>query len=184
MKEKIVHLIGALLTALLGIGIVTWKPELLNDAPTTLGTLGTFATAYGVIFAIVELRRAKSASVQARAEAERVFQAMTSLARAREIVECQTSIQIAIGSLDEGRLITSSTLCQIVKLYSQVFFEQLVDETSLHRKNRSVIESYVYNPNITASQKPAKNTRRALLSIASQLGELQGSTKNFTEYVK
>lgn len=184
LKDKAVHLIGAVVTAGLGIGIVIWQPDLLKDAPTTLGTLGTFATAYGVLFAIVELRRAKSASLHAREEAERVFRAMTSLATAREIVECQTTIQIAIGSLDDGRLIPSSVLCQIVKLYSQVFFAQLADEISSHRRNRSVIESYAHNPNIPASNGPSKNTRRALLSIASQLGELQGSTKNFTEYVK
>lgn len=185
MRDKAVHWIGAGVTVVLGAASVIWKPDLLKDAPTTLGTLGTFATAYGVLFAIVELRRAKSAASQAKEEAERVFKAVTSLATAREIVECQTTIQIAVASLDEGRPIPSSVLCQILKLYSQVFFAQVAVETSSHRKNRSIIESYTYNPNSTrtSSGAPSK-TQRALLSIASQLAELQGSTKNFTEYVK
>lgn len=184
MPDKAIHLGGAIVSALLCVVTVLWKPELLKDAPTALGTIGTFATAYGVVFAIIELRRAKAASVLAREEAEQVFRAVTSLVTAREIIECQATISMAVSSLDEGRAIPSSTLCQIVKLYSQVFHAQVADENSTHRKNRSVIESYSFNPNVGTTKSTPRNTRRALLSIASQLAELQGSTKNFTEYAK
>lgn len=184
VPDKTTHLVGAIVSALLCVVTVLWKPELLKGAPTALGTIGTFATAYGVVFAIIELRRAKAAAVLAREEAERVFKAVTSLVTAREIIECQATISMAVSSLDEGRAIPSSTLCQIVKLYSQVFHAEVADEVSAHRKNRSVIESYSFNPNIGTTQSAPRNTRRALLSIASQLAELQGSTKNFTEYAK
>lgn len=113
-----------------------------------------------------------------------MFRAVTSLVTAREIIECQSTINMAVSSLDEGRAIPSSVLCQIVKLYSQVFHAEFSDENSAHRKTRSIVESYSFNPNVGATSSASKNTRRALLSIASQLAELQGSTKNFTEYTK
>lgn len=184
LQDKTLHIAGAILSALLCVITILWKPSLLKDAPTALGTLGTFATAYGVLFAIIELKRAKAASALARDEAERVFRAVTSLVTAREVIECQSTISVAVSSLDEGRAIPSSVLCEIVKLYSQVFHAQLSDEASAHRKNRSVIESYSFNPNVGATGTSPRNTRRALLSIASQLAEVQGATKNFTEYTK
>lgn len=182
MLDKRIHLIAAIVLPLLGVVSAYWKPDLIKDAPTALGTIGFFATAYGVLFAIIELRRAKAASVLAKDEAERIFRAVTSLVTAREIIECQSTIKMAVSSLDEGRAISSSVLCQIVKLYSQVFHAELANEMSEHRKNRSFIESYSFNPNVGSMKSSSKKTNRALLSIASQLGELQGSTKNFTEY--
>lgn len=184
IQDKTIHIFGAAISLLLFGIAVFWKPSLIKDAPTTLGTIGSFATAYGVLFAIIELRRAKAASVLAKEEAERVFKAVTSLVTAREIIECQSTINMAISSLDEGRAIPSSALCQIVKLYSQVFYAEFSDEKSAHRKTRSTIESYSFNPNTATTKTSSKNTRHALLSIASQLAELQGSTKNFTEYTK
>ncbi|CAM8645369.1 hypothetical protein MCEMSEM18_03660 [Comamonadaceae bacterium] len=184
LQDKTVHILGAVVSALLCVIAILWKPSLVKDAPTALGTLGTFATAYGVLFAIFELRRAEAASVLAQKEAARMFHAVTSLATAREVVECQSTITAAVASLDEGRAIPSSVLCQIVKLYSQVFHTELKDESSAYRKNRSVVESYSFNPNVSARGTSPRNTRRALLSIASQLAEVQGATKNFTEYTK
>ena len=184
VHDKTHHIAGAIGSALLCVITILWAPELLKDAPTALGTLGTFATAYGVLFAIIELQRAKSASLIATQEAQRVFRSVTNLVTAREIIECQGTITMAVSSLDEGRAIPSAVLCQIVKLYSQVFHLELTNEASGHRKNRSIIESYSFNPNVGVTNGPPKNTRRALLSIASQLAELQGATKNFTEYTK
>lgn len=184
VNDKSIHAIAATTALLVCALAVIWKPSLIKDAPTALGTVGTFATAYGVIFAIIELRRAKAAAALARDESERVLRAVTSLVTAREIVECQATVSMAVSSIDEGRQIPSSTLCQIVKLYSQVFYVEVSDEGSPHRKNRSILESYSFNPNVHTKQAAPKNTKRALLSIASQLAELQGSTKNFTEYAK
>ncbi|MFN3439909.1 MAG: hypothetical protein ACK41V_19590 [Acidovorax sp.] len=180
IEDKAVHLITAVLTALVGLCIVIWRPELLKDATTSIGTIGSFATAYGVFFAIIELRRAQKASEMATDEARKVFNAVTGLVTAREIAECQTTIYVAICSLEEGRAISSTVLHQIVKLYSQVFYAQLSEDASPHRKARSTIEAYSYNPNVSTSSS-SKRTKQALLSIAGQLAELQGSTKNFTE---
>ena len=180
LEDKTVHPTTAVLTGLVGLAIVLWKPELLKDATTSIGTIGTFATAYGVLFAVVELGRAKRASEAATVEARKVFNAVTALVTAREITECQTTIHVAICSLDEGRAISSTVLHQIVKLYSQVFHEQLSRDASPHRKARSTIEAYSYNPNLGTSNS-SKKTKQALLSIAGQLAELQGSTNNFTE---
>lgn len=182
--NKNIHIISATVSALLCIVFTLWQPSLIKDAPTSLGTIGSFATAYGLIFAIIELRRAQTASNLARQEAKRVLTVVTNLVTAREIIECQNTINMAISSLDEGKPISSAVLCQIVKLYSQVFHFELANELSIHRKVRSTIQSYTFNPNASAKPSTSKNTKHALLSITGQLAELQGSTKNFTEYTK
>lgn len=182
MTDKTVHITSAVLSIMVCIIAILWQPDLIKDAPSTLSTIGTFATAFGVIFAIIELKRAKAASSLAKEEAQRVLLAVTSLTTAREIIECQNTINVAVASLDEGRAIPTSVLCQIIRLYSQVFHSELVNEASFHRQNRSTVESYAYNPNIKSAGSSSRKTKQALLSISGQLAELQGSTKNFTEY--
>jgi hypothetical protein len=182
-NDKLMHVVSFIIVLLLSIVIVILEPSLLKDAPTSLGTIGSFATAYGVIFAILELRRAKAASQQAKDEAKKVFFAVTGLVTAREIVECQATIQLAVASIDEGKAIPSAVLCQVTRLYSQLFHKEMIDEHSTHRKNRSFIESYSHNPNASSNGAVPKNTKRALIMISSDLGQLQGATKNFTEQV-
>ena len=182
MHSKNIHFSGAAVILLLCIAAVQWVPDLTKDATSTLGTVGFFFTAYGVLFAIVELHRAKVASLMAKDAAENVFKALTNLVTAREIIECQSTINVAVCVLEEGKNIPVSTLHQIIKLYSQVFHAELIDEKSLYRKNRSTVESYALTSAVGNSTISARNTARALLSISGQLAQLQGSTKNFTDY--
>lgn len=163
-------------------GLIFLFPDLKKDQPTTLGTAGVFLTLYGVIFAIIELVRLKSASYLANKEARRVFDTVTNLVTAREIIECQTKIEIAVEAIDEKRAIPSASLCSIVKLYSQVFHNEVGDENSEHRRNRSIVQSYYINGR--PPPKTSENTKNALLGIAGHLAQLQGSTKNFSEYTK
>ncbi|WP_024870489.1 hypothetical protein [Tolumonas lignilytica] len=184
MIEKHTHIISATIITLLFITVVQWKSDLIKDPPSTLGTISSFATAYGIIFAIIELKRTKNASQHASEEVQRALHAVTGLISAREIIECQSVINLAISTLDEGKPIASITLCQIVRLYSQVFHEQLKDQNSDYRKNRSIIAAYAYNPNTNKLNASTKKTKQALFAITSHLAEIQGATNNFTEYKK
>jgi hypothetical protein len=178
--DKWAHWISLTAVIVAGFIVVSLEPELFKDALTRFGTIGFFVTAYGVMFAIVELWRAQSAATLANAEAKKVFSAFTTLVTAREIADCQHTIKMAIASLDESKPIPSIIILDIIKIYSQVFHAEVSADDSLHRKNRSTIESYSFNPNVASASVP-HSTKSALLSIAGQLGQLEGSTKNFME---
>jgi hypothetical protein len=182
MRDKAVHIWYALSIGLLCIVSILWKQSLVKDPETTLGTLGTFATIYGVIFAIIEVMRVKAAAILVKEESERVLSTVTSLVKAREIIECQALVTAALSSVDDGRAIPNELLSRILKLYSQVFHSEVAIDTSPHRKNRSVIESYVHSASASTGRSAASKTQIALRSVSSQLGEVQGATKNLTEY--
>lgn len=184
ISDKKTHAAVFVVICLVGIILCILERDLLKDAPTTLGTIGSFATAYGVLFAVIELRRTQAVSLATKLAAEQVFTSVSGLITAREITECQSVIQMAVASLDEGRPIPSSTLHQIVKLYSQVFHKEMDNEKSGHRKNRSIIESYSFNMSLHGPTASTRHTKRALLTIAGHLAQLQGKTKNFAEYNK
>lgn len=181
-NSRWMHVI-AFFICLAGSAILMWCfPDLRKGQSATLGSAGVFITLYGVIFAIIEVFRLRSASDLAEKEAKRVFNSITNLVTAREIIECQTKIEIAVAAIDEKRTIPSASLCSIVKLYSQVFHNEVGDEKSEHRKNRSVVQSYYISGK--SPLKASENTKQALLGIAGHLAQLQGSTKNFAEYSK
>lgn len=152
--------------------------SLFADDPISLSTFGTFFTIYGVVFAVIELLRVKNAVELAEKAAEHVFNTVTGLVTSREIIECQAKIESAVSHIDDQQAIPTSALCQILKLYSQIFYNELKDEHSEHRKNKSIIESYANNPNKLA--RANKDMKSTLLSIVSQLAQHQGNTKNFT----
>lgn len=182
LNSRWMHILAFLVCFIVAGMLIFYFPDLKRDQPTTLGTAGVFLTLYGVTFAIIELVRLKSASYLANKEARRVFDMVTNLATAREIIECQTKIEIAVEAIDEKRIIPSASLCSIVKLYSQVFHHEVGDENSEHRKNRSIVQSYYISGRLPA--KNSENTKKALLGIAGHLAQLQGSTKNFAEYTE
>lgn len=181
MTTKKVHLHWFFGISAAGLLSVLISPELVKDAPTTLGTIGVFATAFGVVFAVIEVQRAKAAFELAQTEAKKVFSRLTELVTAREIAECQAVLGTAVAAIDENKPIPSSTLCTVVKLYSQVFHAELSNPESTHRQNRSIIESYAHNPNNTLVTLSGRKTKKALLSIAGHLAQLQGLTKVFSE---
>jgi hypothetical protein len=185
VENKWSHAICLLFVLVMASITIHFEPTYVTGPINTLGTIGFFSTLYGVLFAIVELLRAKTASTLATNEAKRVFSVVTSIITAREIAECQGVINMAASAIDEGKTIPSATLCQIIKIYSQVYHAELTNPESEHRKNNSTLQSYSFNPNINSCgvpDKSAKNVKRALLSISSHLGQRQGSTKNFSEY--
>jgi hypothetical protein len=182
IHSKKVHLIAVALCFVVAVLVVVLFPGLRKDESALLGTAGAFITLYGVIFAIIEVLRLKSASKLAEDEARRVFDSVVNLVTAREIIECQTKIEHAVEAIDENRLVPSASLCGIVKLYSQVFHEEVGKEESEHRRHRSTVESYYVSGR--PKNEVSGNVKKAFLGIAGHLAQLQGSTKNFAEYKK
>lgn len=187
-ESKMVHFILLLIVVVCGFIFLHSYPCLFKDAPTTFGTVSAFLTAYGVLFAVIELLRVKNAVKQAEDEAKRVFNAVIKLETAREIIECQAKIEIALNYLNEEKLIPAYIRRGILQLYSQIFHEQFENEQCSHRDYRAIVESYdvekrELNSNSNNNKKRTKLIQ-TLNSIVSQLAQLQGNTKIFTEYKK
>ena len=161
--------------------LCAWKwPDLIKDSTTSFSTIGFFVTLYGVIFAIVEVKRAKSAAELAEHEAKKAHEKINDFFSVRDIVECQKAIETAVSCIDEGQRISASTLCLIVKHYSEIFHVQLNDAKSEHRKNRSTIDSYYF----TASEIPTPSNvhlKRALLSSMGHLSQMVGLKSSYKE---
>jgi hypothetical protein len=179
--DKWAHTINLLVIIVIGLIVVLSEPILVKDIPTTFGTLGFFITAYGVIFAIVELLRVQNATTLANLEAKKVFSTLNNLITAREIMDCQHAVRMAIASLDENKPIATVLIVDIIKFYSQVFHAEVILDDSSQRKNRSIIQSYSFNPNINSPNAGTYSTKSALLSIAGELAQLQGASKNLPE---
>ncbi|WP_431295762.1 hypothetical protein [Rahnella sp. PAMC 25559] len=183
LSSKVIHWL------LLGIIIISFllciciNPSSWIDTPSRFGTLGFFITLYGVLFAAVELIRLKSAAIQATNAAQNIFKQINTVYTTRDISECQGKIEMAIINLDNGLLIASSNLLSITRTYSQIFTEEMNQEDSRHRLNKSYIESYTFNPSSinTHSSPNVKLTRSALLAIASDLAALQGKSNKLME---
>jgi hypothetical protein len=184
MAHKIVHLVAFLLVVVAGFVLVNRHPELLVGASTSLGTIGTILTVYGVVFAIVELMRAKASIRIAGEQSGKVLQQVTKLVAVREIEECYASVRMAVEALDASNGIPNALVVRIIKSYSQIFASELDNPKSDHRKNLSVLESYVFQAesmgkDIRAVPKP--RTMKALSAIVRSLGTLQGQHGKFEE---
>lgn len=182
MSKYIPHILFAIGTTVVCVLCINFDASLVKDLSATLGTIGFFATAYGVIFAIIELKRAKSAAEFASSEVGRVLNSVTCLVTAREITECQALVQNLLGIIDDKMPVSTATINHVIRIYSQIFFKDMKIPQSLSRNNRAILE----NASITSSiihGTSATNSclRQALHSITGQLAELQGSTNNFTE---
>ncbi|WP_219119039.1 hypothetical protein [Janthinobacterium sp. UMAB-56] len=189
--EKMPHIVWAIIFILIAIIATQWHSELIKDPPTTLGTVGFFATAYGILFAIIELGRTKNAAILVKKEVQRALNMVKGIDSAQEIVECLNTTSLALASLEEGKAIPNALLCQIIKHYSQLFHIELEDDSSEHRRVRSTIQAYSFIPPKSSekesSQGPrsnSKKTRAALLEITGHLAQRQGSNKTFTEHTE
>ena len=178
LASRYVYLILAALTVLVAMLFVYWKPELIKDAPTSLSTVASFAGLLGLTVALIEIFRLKGATELARSEARSIFDRVTQLVTAREIADCQGTIDAVLSKMDEDGEVPTRQLHQITKLYSQVFSAKFDDPTSIHRQNRSAVQAYALKPGTVASSQALKF---ALLGIAMHLGEVQGLTKVFEE---
>ncbi|WP_152976969.1 MULTISPECIES: hypothetical protein [Burkholderia] len=172
-KRHFVAFLGVVALTLL---VASVRPSTFKDAPTSVGTIGSFVTLFGVVFAIIELRYTRTAAELAAAEAARVRDAMSRTISIEHIVECQASIEAAIASLDAGTPAAPYVMAHIVKIYSRVFASEVEKDDSDHRKTRSLIQSYQLNPNSAIvsgtnqrSGTQATRTRKALMDALGQL---------------
>lgn len=153
------HIINTLAAVIVLFALIWMWPSLAEGAPAVFTTVTGIVTLYGVAFAIIELFRTKAAASLAASEAERASQQVHALFSARDATECQTCIENALVSVDEGKPIGLAALSRITKYYAAEFAEQYRDvESDVHRRLIN-LESYSgLNPKAQAKAMSIKST--------------------------
>ena len=180
--SRMVHVITALLTSLIG-GIVIWYwPELIKDKATGLGTLGFFVTAYAAVFTIIEVIRAGNAALLAKDAARETAGRVEALHDARNAAECQTLIESALDRLNEEGTVSASSLARIVKLYVAEFSVSYAEETSPHREQVGMVNSYAFSFSQSKGVR-LKNSDKLKASLVSMMAEVSASSARRTQGV-
>ena len=180
VANLIAHGVWFFIVAVSGVVCIKTWPDLVKDLTTSFSTIGFFVTLYGVIFAIVEVKRAKSAAELAEKAAKQAHERINDFFNVRNIVECQKEIETAVSCIDNGHIIPTTTLCNIVKHYSQIFYVEMEDDNSKHRKNQSYIESYRFSASATSTVSNS-HLKKALLSSMRHLSQMVGSKSSYKE---
>lgn len=118
-------------------------PDLRKDVPTAFSTITGFATLYGLIFAIIEVLRLQSVAALTQKVARDTEQRVYEISSAKNLTECQSCIEYALDDIDKSGFVGLSPLSRIIKFYSSEFVADMGDETSIHRTNISVVNSYI-----------------------------------------
>jgi hypothetical protein len=134
--------ITGLITFLLAVGLIRLWPQLVKDEPTIFATVTGLAGLYGVLFAVIEVLRAKKAAVLAAEEAQKASSQVRAQYALRDAAECQISIENALRIIDEGGAVPLASISRISKLYCAEFPEDYLVNTSDVRMRALKIESY------------------------------------------
>ncbi|MBK0052999.1 hypothetical protein [Stenotrophomonas sp. S39] len=175
------HIYSFLVILVIAIACYFYDKDLFGSLPKTVGSVSAFLTVYGVIFALIELVRTRTAAELAEQRVTEVVQVVEDLITAREITECQIAVESALDGISRNEDISARYVVKIIRLYSQVFPDAMLDEQSPHRSNRSILETYRYVKRVSDKSKGPVQTQKALMSISGHLAEMQGHTKRGKE---
>lgn len=171
IDHKGVHILLALAIIIFGFSLNYFIPDLYGNALLKFSTIGGLATFYSMLFAVVEVIRTKGVAEKARVEAVSASRGVERLYSIKDLSTCQSAVEMAMNALDKNEPIPSSVMCQITKIYSQVFHKELINTGSDHRIAKSMLDSYSFaTTNTTKMQKNNKQQLRgALLKIMEHL---------------
>lgn len=168
MDSKIIHVVIFIIVVTCCGGIFYFLPELRKDSITVFTVMSGFLTLYGVVFAAIQVVRARKSADLAKIESEKVFHKMDDLYGLRDITQCLSAIEMAMDSIIKNEHISASTLLTITKVYSAIFSTEIDDEKSEYRKNNSMLHSFSHAAESSNSTNKVR-LRKALLSMSSHL---------------
>jgi hypothetical protein len=155
------------LIALIAYVLGLREPGLLDDDKSAFAFLAGFVSIYGVVLAILEAFKAKTAAQQALAESKKVSSKINSLYSLRDAAECQICIENALRIADEEGPIPLAILSRITKLYASEFAQGATAQGTVQHDHLLMVESY----GALAPKQRAKSTkiRSILLGMGAQL---------------
>ena len=173
MKKLIsrwIHAVVALVVVVVLFLSLYFVPDLHKDKAILFGTVGGFATIYGVLFAIVEVMRTQAVAVLTEEASKKVLGQVEGLHGMTQIAECQAAIGIATDMIDRGEEISLAALTQIVKMYSLKFHCELQNAESEQRANIAILQSYAtVKGNSRGSKTALGNLSKALMDMTGHL---------------
>lgn len=149
-------------------------PILLQGPITAFSTVTGFLTIYGVVYAIYETYRARTASQMANDAASEAKIQILKLLNVKDISECQILIRTMLGDLERNQTISLTSISRITELYVVEFNEYYNIEDSIHRKNLALLKSFDFfgqngQKMNTIKRKDCKKLTSILLDMQSQL---------------
>ena len=174
-KSRAIHVLTAAAVLIAAFASQRWLPEVWETKVLAFGTAGAFLTLYGVLFAIIETARARSASQDAKKAAIDAQQQTTKLFDVKNLAECKAAIRQVLGDLDKNGWVSTTALARIGELYAEQFFEAYQDEMSGHRISIVALESHAQNAPGPFSGAGLKRLKAILLRMQSEIASVVGS---------
>lgn len=169
ISSKYAHAVTAVGTVAVSFLAVYLLPDLWKGDVTRFGTVGFFITAYGVLFAIIEVLRTKSAAQLVSTESAKILQQVENLSGLRLLSECQSAIELAVQVIDTRETPPLAMLTSISRIYSEHFHEQLVDPNSQPRRHTAMLESFAIASAQKVGTRNLGKLRGTFLAMTSEI---------------
>lgn len=141
--ELLPHAIWAVAALVAALLSSHYLPALWTDAPTRLGTVGFFVGLLGLIIAIIEVRRAKTAASRAEHSAREALAFTSSLAASGDLSEGRTLIRSCLRSIEEGTQIPLDNISRILVVH-KIASAKTAAFTKEQELHRGMLRSYQF----------------------------------------
>ncbi|MGD7069912.1 hypothetical protein [Acetobacter sp. AAB5] len=166
---RIIHFLCFSIIIILAFISYFFIPALWTGQVTVFSTIGGFVTFYGVIFAIIETWRARSASEMASHAADAANKKTTAMFNIKSISECQSCIRDTLIDVDKDGWASTATLSRIIELYTAEFYEEYNDPNSDQRINIASLQSHASTASGPLKKAALSRLKRTLTQMLADL---------------
>ena len=150
---------------LLSLGAYRW-PDLTRDPSATFDYIGVGLALYGLVFAIIEVIRTKSAVQLADKQVATFGRRLDKVYGVRGLVQCAALIENALRDADEVGYVSLSSLTRIATLYSAEFAHVRPEEDS-HRARANALSAHAHEAKV--ARKPTSKASGLLKAVLMEM---------------
>ncbi len=180
--DRAIHISTLLVIFITAILACEFVPELWTGANNKFSTLSGFATLYGVIFAAIEVVRARAASDLASAAAVSTHRAVISAIDVKTLGECKAYIINCLTDLERDGWASTSVLVRIIDLYTSQFHAVYDLPESPQRIAVAALQSHAASASGPLKGRALKNLKTTLtdmlIHVTSASGEKLSEKKS------
>lgn len=163
------HALSFSIVSLIALSSIFLIPDLWKKPETIFASVGGFATFYGVIFAIIEVWRARSASDNAEIAAKSASERINSIFDIKNISECQSGIRATLTDLEKDGWASTSALSRIIELYTGQFHVAYNAIESPHRDLIVALQSHAASASGPLTGRALKRLKATLVNMLANL---------------
>lgn len=174
MSNRMLHvvsLVAVLLTAALSCA---FAPELWTGRISAFSTFSGFATIYGVIFTVIEVMRARSASEMAKNAASSAHNAVLSVIDVKTLGECKVYISNSLIDLERDGWASTSVLARIIELYTAQFYAVYDIPDSPQRMAVAALQSHAASASGPLSGRSLTRLKKTLTTMLIHVTSASG----------